>query len=579
MPLHSGTPETDFGRRLEGRRLGQYEILERLGQGNMGVVYKAVHVELGKVVALKVLPVGVMQEISIARFKKEVRAIGRLDHPNIVGTHDAGQIKGIHFLVMSLLDGVDLARLMEQRGRLSISDACEVARQAAVGLHHAYGRNLVHRDVKPSNLMLTRDGQVKVLDLGLARSLGEEPVVERLTATGWILGTADYLAPEQWEDPHEVGTQADIYSLGCTLYHLIAGHPPFVGQQHSSVPKKMRAHLEVPAPPLVAIRPDVPALLDAVVLRMLAKNPADRYATPGDVADALRPFTEESNLAALVESADPAAANLPRPAAADSATDIARTTSKANERLSGHGSRPVWPSAWRRFGLPLAALCFCAMLAILAATWPGLRQSPSQHGSLKILGMGIRQYRGEHAEPLGDITATTHVIRADDTIRVSAKLNKPAYCYLIAFNPDGTEQLCYPEDPLLAAVIYPEHKESARAMIAPPAKTQEVQFPQDLFFEPGVAGLQAFVLIASSQPLPAYAQWRSQVGPIPWGPNAYRQTWRWRFDGQSFDPLPIERGKRVELGVPSEFKELCNFIQAHPQAEAVQALAFPVSGQ
>src|SRR4051812_37925435 len=201
--------------RFPGGRLGRYEILEKLASGGMGAVYRARHVELGKVVALKVLPAGDLSEVSLARFKNEMRAIGRLHHPHIVAAHDAGDIDGVHYLAMDLVDGVDLARLVKRHGRLSVADACEAVRQAALGLQHAFEKGLVHRDVKPSNLMLARGGLVQVLDLGLARACEDSPS-ERLTSKGAMLGTADYLAPEQWEHPHAADTRADIYSLRCT---------------------------------------------------------------------------------------------------------------------------------------------------------------------------------------------------------------------------------------------------------------------------------------------------------------------------------------------------------------------------
>src|SRR5262249_12116432 len=160
--------------------------------------------------------------------------IGKLDHPNIVVAHDAGESRGVHFLVMEWVDGMDLARVVERHGRLPAADACEAVRQAAVGLQHAYERGLVHRDGKPSNAMLARDGRVRLLDLGLARSFGEA-AADTLTAKGALLGTADYLAPEQWDQPHAADTRADIYSLGCTLYHLLTGRPPFAGDAYRSL--------------------------------------------------------------------------------------------------------------------------------------------------------------------------------------------------------------------------------------------------------------------------------------------------------------------------------------------------------
>src|SRR5262249_4018773 len=155
-------------------------------------------------------------------------------------------------------------RLVQRRGRLAIPDACELIRQAAVGLQHAFERGLVHRDIKPSNLMLARDGVVKVLDLGIARSCADTLATERLTAAGMLLGTADYLAPEQRDNPHAVDTRADIYSLGCSLYHLLAGDPPFSGPSYPSVMTKMRAHLEGLLPPIIRKRADVPTPLAAV---------------------------------------------------------------------------------------------------------------------------------------------------------------------------------------------------------------------------------------------------------------------------------------------------------------------------
>src|SRR5262249_51933957 len=256
---------------FEHGRLGRYEILGRLAAGGMGAVFKARHAELGKVVALKVLPAGPMDEVRVARFRNEIRAIGRLDHPNIVAAHDAGELGGVHFLVMDFVEGVDLARALERRGRLSVPDACEAVRQAALGLQHAFERGLVHRDVKPSNLMLARGGRVQVLDLGLARSFAEA-AADRLTARGMVVGTADSLAPEQWEHPHAADPRADIYSLGCTLYHLLAGRPPFAGERHQSVLQKMRAHLLNSPPPIGQFRPEVPGGLAAVLDPTLAKD-------------------------------------------------------------------------------------------------------------------------------------------------------------------------------------------------------------------------------------------------------------------------------------------------------------------
>jgi serine/threonine protein kinase len=558
------------------RRLGQYQILEQLGKGSMGIVYKARHAALGKLVAIKVLPANLLDEVHIARFKHEIRAIGKLDHPNIVGTHDAGQVDGVHFLVMTFVDGIDLAHLVQRRGRLLIPDACELIRQAAVGLQHAHEQGLVHRDIKPANLVLARDGLVKVLDLGIARSLGE-PLSERLTATGMLLGTADYLAPEQWDSPHAVDTRADIYSLGCTLFHLLAGQPPFAGPEQHSIVKKMRAHQEIPAPVIVEYRPDVPAQLAATLDRMLAKNPVERYSTPGEVAESLRPFSAGSNLQAMLASDETVAANLSERNQNSHSVDTAQPGSTFGEDSSRFG-RHAWQRIATRLGLTSSVVACCLILGLAMAFWARNPSPRPLTEPLRIVSVTVQQYRGETAEPMGDIVTTTQLIRPNDSVRVSATLNAPGYCYLIAFNPDGTEQLCHPEDSELPSVNYPEHKDRAAAMTARPAKSIQLRYPQEQFFEPGVPGLQVFVLVASTEPLPPYAEWRAQVKSIPWNPGPYGQPWRWQFDGREFARLPTERGRRVDRGAPAEFKTLCRYFSGDLRWAAVRAIAFPVSG-
>jgi hypothetical protein len=210
----------------------------------------------------------------------------------------------------------------------------------------------------------------------------------------------------------------------------------------------------------------------------------------------------------------------------------------------------------------------------LAFRPPSLRPTPSKVPTIQEL--HVRQYRGDIAQPLGDIGMTTQVVRANDTVRFSAKLTAPAYCYLIAFNPDGTEQLCIPEDPDLPTVNYPEHVQLSKAMATAPGRSIELLYPRSEFFEPGVVGLQVFVLIASQDPLPPYAQWRSQIGAVPWKPVSYNEPWRWHYDGHQFIRLPSERGSRVERGAPKQFKDLCRFFQSRPSSVALQALAFPI---
>ena len=221
---------TNAPREIEFESIASYELLDKLGEGGMGAVYKARHVDLDKIVALKILPSDKMQNAeAVQRFKREMKAAGKLDHPNIVRAMDAGEQDGTHYLVMEYVKGIDLSDLSRQQGPLPIPEACELIRQAAVGLQVAHESEMVHRDIKPSNLMLAQQRHglptVKILDFGLA--LLESGGGNRdLTTTGAMMGTLNYMAPEQGTDSHSVDIRADIYSLGASLYRLLCGEAP-----------------------------------------------------------------------------------------------------------------------------------------------------------------------------------------------------------------------------------------------------------------------------------------------------------------------------------------------------------------
>jgi hypothetical protein len=273
----------------------RYRVLGLIGQGGMGAVYRAEHLHMDRLVALKVINPGLMSHpTAVQRFQQEVRAAARLQHPNIVHAYDADQAGGLHFLVMEHVEGTSLADLVRERRPLPVAEACACARQAALGLQHAHEQGMVHRDVKPHNLMRTPAGQVKILDFGLAR-LPRTPDVPPagdgtaglLTGSGVVMGTADYIAPEQAADPRTADIRADVYSLGCTLFHLLTGRPPF---PDGTVPEKLAQHAGTPLPAVSELRPEVPAGLSAVLARMTAKDPVGRYATPAEVAEALAPY-------------------------------------------------------------------------------------------------------------------------------------------------------------------------------------------------------------------------------------------------------------------------------------------------
>ncbi len=284
----------------------EYKLLSKLGEGGMGAVYKALHTRLDKVVALKVLPPErTKDEVAVARFQLEMRAIGKLEHPNIVRATDAGDVDGKHFLVMEYVQGADLSQLVKQLGPLPVAEACELIRQAAVGLDEAHDHEMVHRDIKPSNLILAEQRReppiVKILDMGLA--LLNDPKSQAagaLTGTGQMMGTLDYMPPEQGGDSHDVDIRADIYGLGATLYKLLCGEAPFGGPEYNNAVKKIVALGSEEPQAIADRRGDLPAGLGDVVHRMLAKDPVARYSTPAEVIDALAPFTEDADLRQLL---------------------------------------------------------------------------------------------------------------------------------------------------------------------------------------------------------------------------------------------------------------------------------------
>jgi WD40 repeat protein len=277
----------------------RYRVVRLLGSGGMGAVYEAEHRVMQRLVALKVINRAYTANAAARdRFRREVRAAARLTHPNVVTTYDAEDAGETHFLVMEYVEGTDLGRLLQEHGPLPVDRACEYARQAALGLQHAFEQGMVHRDVKPHNLMRTPDGRVKILDFGLAFFASEAAATAGRTASGIVLGTVDYIAPEQADNAHEADIRADIYSLGCTLYHLLAGRPPF---PMGTPLQKLAAHVNKNPQPLTELRDDLPEGLMSVLERMTAKNPRDRYQTPAEVAIALEPFTVATAVARKCE--------------------------------------------------------------------------------------------------------------------------------------------------------------------------------------------------------------------------------------------------------------------------------------
>lgn len=292
--------------------LGQYLCLNKIGEGGMGNVFKALQRRFQRIVALKVLRREcVEQGKALLRFQREIRAVGQMRHPNIVRAHDADEAGGLHYIAMEYIEGIDLARMVKRQGPLAIEPALDFVRQIALALQHAHDAGLIHRDVKPANILVAKEtgatrkahqryrwGMVKLLDLGLARR--SDPKEASLTAHGTVMGTPDFIAPEQALNPHTCDGRADLYSLGCTLYYLLTGRIPF---PQGGVTEKLLHHQMHEAEPIAQVRRqrlmqesaktgkrideefyDVPANVDAVVRKLMAKRPEDRFQSGAEVA-------------------------------------------------------------------------------------------------------------------------------------------------------------------------------------------------------------------------------------------------------------------------------------------------------
>jgi serine/threonine-protein kinase len=371
---------------LQGRGdtlvLGSYVLLEKLGEGGMGAVYKAKNWKLGRVVALKVIrKERLSNETIIRRFRREIEAAAKLSHPNIAHAYDADEVAGTHFFVMEFIEGRDLAKVVKERGPLPVAEACDYIRQAALGLQHAHERGLVHRDIKPSNLLLTSRARsvseggstlaydsgsasvIKLLDMGLARldrTASDQSTT--LTQEGTVMGTPDYIAPEQARDSHHADIRADLYSLGCTLYFLLTGKPPFPGGSLSE--KLMKHQLQEPRP-VESLHPEVAPAVAQLVRKLMSKQPEQRYQTPAELAVALEDV-QRAGVVRAATAADNAFTDIDVPASETLADGI---TPPEQRRLP----RRRWPLVVA--GISGAALVLAVILILLL---PGRKESTTE---------------------------------------------------------------------------------------------------------------------------------------------------------------------------------------------------------
>ena len=350
--------------------LGPYHLLEPLGEGGMGKVFKARHVRMDRIVALKIIPEDcLVNDIALARFNREVQAVAKLSHPNIVTAYEVNQEGQTHYFTMEFMEGIDLAKLVRQSGPLPIPQACDYIRQAAFGLQHAHEKGLVHRDIKPGNLIVGRSlaggsPVVKILDFGLARSESRDEKVTRLTKIGHVLGTVDYISPEQAGDAREVDIRSDIFSLGCSLSYLLTGKAPFTG---ADTVARMLARLLEDAPSVRTDRPETPPALEKVLAKMLARNPAQRYRTPAEVAAALEPFT---NAVEMKPANERVPAGPPTPVKAGQPPPPKEQPWNFGIQPSAIGNRPNagsrQPTAEKRRAIPIWAMAAGGVAAIAA---------------------------------------------------------------------------------------------------------------------------------------------------------------------------------------------------------------------
>jgi serine/threonine protein kinase len=514
-PARSGPPEPIPA------AIGKYAVVGRLGRGGQGEVFRAVHPELGLDLVIKLArkPLegdGPEQDRLVA----EGRLLAELRHPSLVRIYDLGLHEGRPFLALELVRGRTLRQQAEQ-GRLGPRRAAAVVAELADAVAYLHGRGVIHQDLKPENVLVDEAGRPRMIDFGLA-GLRDAWSGDGESPSG---GTLGYMAPEQARlERDRIGPRSDLFALGGVLYFLLAGRAPFEGATGDE--RRARAcRCDFDARALRAA--GAPRRLERIVLRAMAAEPADRFASAEAFQRALRRY-------------------LHRPKALAAAAGLAIPALLIAQALA-------WPRPWSSPPAPSTA-------TIRLDPAPIPPSSP-----VWIETMELTHSRGDGTAILGTIGVDdTSVCLSNDEVRIRARLSAPAYCYLIALHPDGSTQLYYPEGDAGEAT--------------PPPLADRLSYPLGNNLSPltdGV-GLQAYVLVASRERLPAYREWKARLGDLPWGRT--RAEGVWHYDGQQFEPCPRRRSapRPARVAVPAPFEAACRALRQAPGIDAIDAWAFPV---
>jgi tRNA A-37 threonylcarbamoyl transferase component Bud32 len=525
----------------------------------MGVVFEAEDPVLQRRVALKVMRPHVAAEATARqRFLREARAMAAVQHERIITVHQSGEAATtagpVPFLVMPLLRGETLGARLKRERRPALAEVMRIGQEMAEGSAAAHTAGLIHRDVKPENVWLETPpgesgtplpgGRVKLLDFGLARAAQPEVM---LSQPGSLVGTAAYMAPEQAAG-EGVDARADLFSLGCVLYEMTTGQRPFTGPNLTSILMKIANHQ--PAPPH-QLDVNVPAAWSELVMRLLEKKPEKRPASAAEVVAAIRalgtggpglPRRRGRNLVVA------AAGVLLVLLAAWATFSLVNGVPRSDTRTAGSRDTPTFPQP------------DVAPASVAAARQP-----------LKVLRLDVEHFAtvGGLEQPRGRIGKKSFATSCDDQVTVTAELSVPAYCYLIAYRPDGTEELTFPE---------PQQKDEA------PPLTDRPNYPSvsvgvEIGLNEGL-GLHAFVLVARSKPLPSYAEWRKQHGESPWARSNALARVVWRLDGTTLRAHTVEdpdaRGAGQEVRGAGALPRVTEWLRQETEAEAVSAVAFAV---